>query len=232
MKDFNINTTNEETWLTPPEMVRALGNFDLDPCTPDVMPWKTAEHRYTKADDGLLQPWFGRVWMNPPYGREIGRWIERLALHGTGTTLVFNRTDTAAFQEYALGHADSMLLVKGRIRFYDINGNPGGSAPAPSVFFAYGEHDADMLEASGIKGRHIYLKGGVFIIGLASQGKTWQVIVGDVIDQFPEGAELSEIYDRVVKMAPDRVRRNKHYKAKIRQTLYFYFNKTNERWQN
>ena len=60
---------NDE-WLTPPEILRALGPFDLDPCAPIARPWETAATHYTAEDDGLSKPWAGRVWCNPPFGRE------------------------------------------------------------------------------------------------------------------------------------------------------------------
>lgn len=53
---------NDE-WLTPPELLRALGPFALDPCAPVVRPWDTAERHYTVEDDGLSIPWVGRVWL-------------------------------------------------------------------------------------------------------------------------------------------------------------------------
>ena len=85
-----------DEWLTPPEILAALGPFDLDPCTPDAMPWQTAAARYTKRDDGLAQPWRGRVWLNPPFGREAVRWLRKLAAHGDGVALVPARTETRA----------------------------------------------------------------------------------------------------------------------------------------
>ena len=51
---------NDE-WLTPPEIVRACGQFDLDPCAPIVRPWDTAARHFTVEDDGLAQSWDGRV---------------------------------------------------------------------------------------------------------------------------------------------------------------------------
>jgi hypothetical protein len=74
----------KDEWLTPPEIVRALGPFDLDPCAPIVRPWDTAAQHYTIQDNGLNQPWAGRVWLNPPYGREAIHWMARLAEHGNG----------------------------------------------------------------------------------------------------------------------------------------------------
>lgn len=85
MKNFNLNTKNSEEWFTPPELIKALGEFDLDPCSPVNRPWDTAKKHYTKEVDGLKQKWEGRVWLNPPYGKETFKWIERLANHGDGT---------------------------------------------------------------------------------------------------------------------------------------------------
>jgi hypothetical protein len=65
---------NDE-WLTPPEILRALGDFDLDPCAPVTRPWETAAQHYTALDDGLNKQWNGRVWCNPPFGREAVKWL-------------------------------------------------------------------------------------------------------------------------------------------------------------
>lgn len=77
----NVTTT---TWLTPPHILKALGDFDLDPCASLNRPWDTAKHHYTEEDDGLIQPWFGRVWCNPPYGREMNAFLERMVTHDRG----------------------------------------------------------------------------------------------------------------------------------------------------
>ena len=57
-----------DEWLTPPEILRPLGAFDLDPCAPIMRPWDTAAKHLNVNDDGLSQPWHGRVWCNPPFG--------------------------------------------------------------------------------------------------------------------------------------------------------------------
>jgi hypothetical protein len=82
---------NDE-WLTPPEILQALGPFDLDPCAPIKRPWPMAAEHYTVEDNGLAQPWVGRVWCNPPYGLETARWLNRMAQHGNGIALIFART--------------------------------------------------------------------------------------------------------------------------------------------
>jgi len=78
-------TMRTDEWLTPPEIVAALGKFDLDPCSPINRPWPTAEKHYTIEDDGLFLPWFGRVWMNPPYGKQMNHWL-RISCSRTSTT--------------------------------------------------------------------------------------------------------------------------------------------------
>lgn len=74
----NTTTPNSWEWLTPPEILSKLGSFDLDPCAPIRRPWATAENHYTIEDNGLLKPWFGRVWLNPPFGKYAADWIQKL----------------------------------------------------------------------------------------------------------------------------------------------------------
>lgn len=57
------------TWLTPLNITDALGEFDLDPC--GYPGWPTANDLICLPDDGLAADWYGRVWLNPPYGREV-----------------------------------------------------------------------------------------------------------------------------------------------------------------
>lgn len=145
-----------DTWLTPPEIIHALGPFDLDPCTPDVMPWQTAENRYTKEDDGLTSAWFGRVWLNPPYSREAVKWLERLADHGNGIALVFARTETSWFVETIWKRCSALLFIEGRIYFHLSDGTrAAANAGAPSVLVAYGEDNAIAIENSGISGTFV-----------------------------------------------------------------------------
>ena len=69
-------------WPTPREFfdkcAEEFGPFDLDPCAPVNRPWEMAATHYTMHDDGLNRPWHGRVWCNPPYGRDTGAWLARL----------------------------------------------------------------------------------------------------------------------------------------------------------
>lgn len=219
---MNVNTTNEETWLTPPEILSPLGEFDLDPCTPEVMPWPTAKKRYTKQDDGLLQPWEGRVWLNPPYGRGIGRWMEKMAMHMNGIALTFARTDTDFFQDYVFESCYSILFVKRRINFLSPEGDKKWNAPAPSVLISYSESDAEALDQSGIRGRHKPMRPEVIMIGF--DGRTWKIIVGQAISVVGKVQEdKTAIYAAVCNLAPARVKKNRHYKEKVRQIIYTYY---------
>ena len=154
---FERSANGKDEWLTPPEIIKALGRFDIDPCAPIVRPWDTAEKHFTREDNGLTQTWEGRVWLNPPYGTEAGKWLKRLAYHGSGIALTFARTETKMFFESVWGKADAVLFLSGRLRFYDVNGKRGGTAGAPSVLIAYGKENVEALKRSGLKGYFIKL---------------------------------------------------------------------------
>lgn len=150
--------TGKQEWLTPPEIIRALGNFDLDPCAPRQRPWPTARRHFTIADDGLRQPWCGRVWMNPPYGRETDRWLAKLARHGDGIALIFARTETRMFFDHIWARASAVLFLRGRLTFYNADGTkPCNSGGAPSCLVAYGRKNAAALATCGLPGKLIPL---------------------------------------------------------------------------
>lgn len=148
---------NDE-WLTPPNILAALGRFDLDPCAPKVRPWPMAERHYTAHDNGLAQPWNGRVWLNPPYGLEASRWLARLADHGAGTALIFARTETQMFFEHVWSKATALLFLRGRLHFHYVDGTRAkANGGAPSVLIAYGADDAEKLRTCGLEGAFITL---------------------------------------------------------------------------
>ena len=146
-------------WLTPPELLEKLGEFDLDPCSPIDRPWNTAVNHYTIEDNGLRKDWFGRVWCNPPYGTETSEWLKKLCDHKNGIALIFARTETKMFFQYVWCEADALLFIKGRLFFNHVSGERGRTnAGAPSVLIAYGSECVKKLEKSGIDGKLIYLK--------------------------------------------------------------------------
>jgi hypothetical protein len=158
MNNFNTNTINNEEWLTPPEIIKSLGTFDLDPCAPIGRPWDTALRHYTLENDGLNFNWPGRIWLNPPYGKETFKWINRLAEHGNGIALIFARTETVGFHEEIWNKADAIFFFKGRLHFYYIDGRKGDAANAPSCLVAYGKDNIESIKKSGLNGKLVILK--------------------------------------------------------------------------
>lgn len=154
---FQISKQGKDEWLTPPDIIRSLGEFDLDPCSPINRPWPTAKKHYTRLDDGLLMPWNGRVWCNPPYGKETGKWLAKCSTHRNAIALVFARTETNMFFNYVWNCADAILFVRKRISFYNVDGSKGGYSGSPSVLIAYGADNARALENAKIKGKYLSL---------------------------------------------------------------------------
>lgn len=141
-------------WYTPAWIFEALGlSFDLDPCTPvgRVLEWIPAAKRHTVEDDGLRQPWSGRVWCNPPYGRETSKWLDRMGQHGNGIALVFARCDCAWFHD-AAATAEAILFFRGRIRFVSGDGQPSGTPGAGSILIAWGSDNAVALSRMALAG--------------------------------------------------------------------------------
>ncbi len=155
---FERTATGKDEWLTPPEIIRALGDFDLDPCAPIVRPWSTAKRHYTIEDNGLVKPWEGRVWCNPPYGSETAKWLARMAEHQNGIALIFARTETSNFFRHIWSAAQGIMFLKGRLCFFKVDGTkPENSAGAPSCLIAYGMENANILKESGLNGKFLYI---------------------------------------------------------------------------
>lgn len=128
------NSGNNE-WYTPSVYIEAartvLGAIDLDPASStDANLTVKATNYFTAADDGLCQPWTGKVWLNPPYaGNLIGKFTSKLATHirandiTAAIALVNNATETAWFGELA-SVANAIVFPRGRIRYLQPNGKP------------------------------------------------------------------------------------------------------------
>lgn len=153
----------KDEWLTPPEIIDALGgadSFDLDPCAPVVRPWPMAKAHYTVLDNGLIKPWFGRVWFNPPYGgpKIIGPWMRRMVEHGRGIALIFARTETDLYFDTVWNRAAGVLFLQGRLYFHHVDGTRAATnSGAPSCLVAYGMQDAAVLKVCGISGHYVPL---------------------------------------------------------------------------
>jgi hypothetical protein len=135
-----------DEWLTPPEILAKLGEFDLDPCAPVSPPWLTARVQFDKLMDGLSQPWHGRVWLNPPFGREAIHWLRKMVQHGNGIALVPARTETAMFYECVWGAADAVCFMRGRPHFHYVTGERAkANSGAPIALIAYGTENVKAL---------------------------------------------------------------------------------------
>jgi phage N-6-adenine-methyltransferase len=130
-------SSNSDRWETPQKLFDELNqkyNFELDVC---ALPENAkCENYFTPEVDGLKQDWAGVCWMNPPYGREIGKWMKK-ALESSRNgaivvCLVPARTDTAWWHDYAM--KGEIEFIRGRLKF----GNSKNSAPFPSAIVVFG----------------------------------------------------------------------------------------------
>lgn len=140
-----------DTWLTPPELIDALGPFDLDPCAaPEPRPWPTAATMLSEPEgDGLAADWRGLVWCNPPYS-DAERWLRKLARHGDGIAMLFVRAETGLWRRHVWGAAECLLVLGSRIAFYRPDGTradkPGITA---SALVGWGEGADRLRERAG-----------------------------------------------------------------------------------
>ena len=136
--------SNSSEWETPKDFFDKLNeefHFTLDPCSTDEN--AKCEKHFTKEQDGLAQDWAGEiVFCNPPYGKEMPKWIEKCYEHfkqgGTAVMLIPARTDTKAFHEYIYGKAE-IRFIKGRLKF----GSCVYNAPFPSMVVVFKGKELD-----------------------------------------------------------------------------------------
>ena len=133
-------STRSDEWETPHQTFSVLDaefHFNLDPCATDVN-HKCADY-YTKEDDGLSKDWGGRrVFCNPTYGREIGKWVKKCYEESQkpdtlAVMLIPARTDTAYFHDFIYGKAREIRFVRGRLHFNESK----SAAPFPSMIVVF-----------------------------------------------------------------------------------------------
>lgn len=147
-----------DEWLTPPEIVKAVGPFVLDPCAAKDQPWRTARRHLTVADDGLSATWpkKGLIWCNPPFGPEAGKWLDRMADHNNGIALVPARTETRWFVRAVWERATGILFLAGRPHFHYPNGDRAlANCGVPICLVAYGHGAVMRLLESGLPGAFV-----------------------------------------------------------------------------
>lgn len=129
--------SNRDDWATPQDFYNELNsefNFTLDPCCSETT--AKCSKFYTKESNGLTKDWTKeRVFMNPPYGRQIKFWMQKAyntyLNGGFVVCLVPARTDTAWWHDYAM-HG-TIRFVRGRLKFGD--GKHGAPFPSAVVIF-------------------------------------------------------------------------------------------------
>ena len=136
--------TTTDDWLTPPDLLKALGPFDLDPCCPKKMPWRTAKSMVFLPSDGLTTHWFGRVWCNPPYSKPEP-WIALMAEHKHGTLLLSAKSPDTRWGQLALRSGAAFYFLSGRLSFCHADGTPSDGKWLPNLFVAYGKADVQAL---------------------------------------------------------------------------------------
>ncbi len=132
-------TSKTNEWSTPPAFFEKLeqqyGPFTLDPCA--TAENAKCERFFTKDDDGLTKSWEGEtVFMNPPYGRAVGHWMEKAYMESTKHNatvicLVPARTDTGWWHRFAM--KGDITFIRGRLRF----GGTKHPAPFPSAVVVF-----------------------------------------------------------------------------------------------
>ena len=131
-------SSETDMWATPQDFFDKLNeefNFQLDVCA--TAENAKCEKYYTKEQDGLSMPWTGTCWCNPPYGRDIGKWVAKAYASSAGgeatvVMLLPSRTDTRWFHDYIYGKAE-IRFIKGRLKF----GGSKNAAPFPSMVVIY-----------------------------------------------------------------------------------------------
>lgn len=136
-----VFSSRSDEWVTPDDLFLSLsqefGPFDIDVAAtmenrkvpefygPDS-PWPTCR-------DGLAVKWLGKCWMNPPYGRVIGKWLKKASeAKALVVCLVPARTDTSYWHDYVIPRAKTIRFLRGRVRF-----SGKGPAPFPSAVVVF-----------------------------------------------------------------------------------------------
>lgn len=155
-----IHSSERHDWRTPPELFEAVEtqvlpavgsswNFTLDAAANDEN--HLCQDYFTERDDALSQDWTtsGWVWLNSPYGRDIGKWVDKaIEEHHKGVRIVllaFASTDTQWFAK-AWETAQMTIFLKGRVKFLDHTGRSRAPAPKGSVLFVFDIHNQEEAE--------------------------------------------------------------------------------------
>ena len=133
MINKGLFSSASQHWATPRDLYNALNKefrFNDDPCPLEP------------KNDGLSREWGSRTYCNPPYGREITKWLNKAYVERLKGKLVVclipSRTDTRWWHEYVM-FAEEIRFLRGRLRF----GNAKNSAPFPSAVAVFRGNEAE-----------------------------------------------------------------------------------------
>ena len=146
---YLIDNGTSDDYYTPAYVFEALAvEFDLDVCAPfGGVPWLPAKRHLSLLEDGLVTPWEGRVWCNPPFSR-IHPWLDKLLDHGNAIALL--PTSKGIWFRKAWDGADGVLHPWKEIRFINSNG-VGTGIMTSLMLFAFGSDNVKALKTSGLK---------------------------------------------------------------------------------
>lgn len=140
MMNEGLYTSKTNEWETPQAFFDELNkefDFTLDVCA--TLENAKCTDYYTTEMDGLMQKWQGTCWMNPPYGREISKWMQKAyessLIGATVVCLVPSRTDTKWWHDYAM--KGEVRFIKGRLKFSNSKNNSKNFAPFPSAVVVF-----------------------------------------------------------------------------------------------
>lgn len=167
-QDMAVLTSHQsEEWYTPSRYVdlarRVLGVITLDPAS-DAYPqqWIRAETFWTKADSGLERDWFGKVWLNPPYGKDAGRSLQKVWSDKLACEVETGRVDEAVllvnskhgYKWYEdLWRKYAVCCAQERIRFIRPDGSDAGQAKCAQTFVYFGPNRKRFEQVFSVIGR-------------------------------------------------------------------------------
>lgn len=146
-------SSGNDHWTTPKTLfnnLNALWGFTVDvACETETA---LCHKHYTPKEDGLMQDWSTETfWCNPPYSN-LKPWLTKASVShkqgAAGLVLVPSRTDTRAFQNYAVPECTCICFIKGRIKFGDPSApvdpeKKQNSAPFPSCIIVFDNNLTD-----------------------------------------------------------------------------------------
>ena len=146
------SNNGDNTWFTPLEIIDKLGRFDLDPCSMSFRPFTIAERtiEHDKGECGLSIPWTGRLFINPPYGREMEAFVDKFIKEKpAGVMLIFARMGNKSVQKL-IQHGAYFLMLRKRIKFISRDGVQRHPAGADSCIISWNREELEAINLDGV----------------------------------------------------------------------------------